>query len=62
MKKIPLYDVPVGKTFVFKHRMYRRVALYSQEGYGVLNVPCVPLCIIHDNFQRHFYRYTTVEV
>lgn len=62
MKKIPLYDVPVGKTFVFHHRMYRRVGLFSSEGYGVLDVPCVPVGVIHDNAKRHIYRYTRVEV
>ena len=62
MKKIPLYDVPVGKTFVFKHRMYRRTNLYSHEGYGVLYVPCAPVGVIHDNVERHLYRYTRVEV
>ena len=62
MKKIPLYDVPVGKTFVFQHRMYRRVGLFSPEGYGVLDVPCVPVGVIHNNVKRHIYRYTRVEV
>ena len=62
MKKIPLYDVPVGKTFVFHHRMYRRVGLFSPEGYSVLDVPCVPVGVIHDNVKRYIYRYTRVEV
>ena len=62
MKKIPLYDVPVGKTFVFHHRMYRRVGLFSPEGYGVLDVPCVPVGVIRDNAERHIYRYIRVEV
>ena len=62
MKKIPLYDVPVGKTFVFHHRMYRRVGLFSPEGYSVLDVPCVPVGVIHNNAKCNFYRYTSVEV
>lgn len=62
MKKIQLYDVPVGKTFVFHHRMYRRIGLFSPEGYGVLDVPCVPVGVIHNNVKHYFYRYTKVEV
>jgi hypothetical protein len=62
MKKIPLYDVPVGRTFVFHHRMYRRGGLYSFEGGNVLAVPCVPVGVIHNNVERHIYRYIRVEV
>ena len=63
MKKISLYDVPVGKTFVFHHRMYRRVGVFSpEEGYGVLAVPCVPVGVIHDNVTRHIYRYVRVDI
>lgn len=62
MKKIALYDVPVGKMFVFHHRMYRRTNLHSPEGYGALYVPCKPVGVIHDNLERHLYRYTRVEV
>ena len=60
MKKIPLYDVPVGKTFVLYHRMYRRVGLFVS--YSDLSVPCVPVGVIHDNAERHIYRYIRVEV
>ena len=62
MKKIVLYDVPVGKSFVFHHRMYRRTNLHSPEGYGILYVPCMPIGVIHDNLERHLYRFTKVEV
>ena len=45
MKKIPLYDVPVGKTFVFHHRMYRRVGLFYPDGYSVFMCLAFPLVL-----------------
>lgn len=61
MKKILLCNVPVGKTFVFNHRMYRRTGWLYPEEYNTLGVPCVPVGVIHNNFERYFYCYTKVE-
>lgn len=62
MKKIPLYDVPVGKTFVFHHRMYRRIGSFAPEGYILLDVPCIMVGVVHNNVKHYFYRCTKVEV
>ena len=62
MKKILLCNVPVGKTFVFNHRMYCRTGWSVPEGYNTLDVPCIPVGVIHDNVERYLYCYTRVEV
>ena len=62
MKTVTLNDVAVGKSFVFAHRMYVRTGLLSPEGYSILDVPCVPVGVIHDNAERYLYCYTRVEV
>lgn len=62
MKKILLYNVPVGNAFVFNHRMYYRVGWSCPEGYNTLDVPCVPIGVIHDSFERYLNCYTKVEV
>ena len=62
MKKILLCNVPIGKTFVFNHRMYCRTGWLSPEGYNILDIPCVPVGVIHNNFEQYIYCHTKVEV
>jgi hypothetical protein len=62
MKKILLSDVPVGKSFVFNHRMYCRAGWLSPKGYNTMDIPCIPIGVINDKSERHFYCYTSVEV
>lgn len=61
MKKVALYDVPIGKMFVFNHRMYRRTNVHYSEGYNPLYIPCVPVGVIHDRSERNLYCFNRVE-